>query len=246
MAKDTFYFPHDYNPRSDDKIKPLIRKYGMTGYGAFWAIVEDLYNNANALRTDYEGIAFELRVEELMIKSIINDFDLFVIDGDYFGSISVERRLEERNKKSLKAKESAFKRWGKKNESMPTQCERIDFECECNAIKEKKEKKEINIPPPLIPKKEKNEEEKFEFKDGIKRNTKSIIQYMDNYSILGMDRQTILEYTNYGEIGGYGTKIFMKLINDIRDSKGKILMPDQFIMKRIMKDLVAEIEIGKK
>ena len=43
--KDTFYFPHDYNSRTDEKIKLLIRKHGIEGYGIFWAIVEDLYNN---------------------------------------------------------------------------------------------------------------------------------------------------------------------------------------------------------
>jgi hypothetical protein len=97
MTKDTFYFSHDYNARFDEKIKQLIRKHSMLGYGCYWAIIEDLYNNANALRTDYDGIAFELRITTEQAKSIINEFDLFVFDGDYFGSASVERRLNERN-----------------------------------------------------------------------------------------------------------------------------------------------------
>ena len=104
MAKDTFYFSHDYNPRADEKIKLLIRKHGFLGYGIFWAIIEDLYNNANALRTDYEGIAFDLRVDTNIVKSVINDFDLFIIKDDFFGSLSVQRRLEDRNEKSKKAK----------------------------------------------------------------------------------------------------------------------------------------------
>ena len=136
--KDTFYFSHDYNSRTDDKIKRLIRKHGMLGYGLFWAIIEDLYNNANALRTDYEGIAYELRTDERVIESIVTDFDLFVINDDIFGSLSVQRRLEERNVKSIKAKESAFKRWNKDANALPTQSE-------CNAIKERKgkERKEV-------------------------------------------------------------------------------------------------------
>ena len=97
--KDTFYFSHDYNARCDDKIKPLVRKYGMLGYGIFWAIVEDLYNNANALRMDYEGIAYDLHCEVNIIKSIINDFDLFKIDANLFGSMSVQKRLDERDSK---------------------------------------------------------------------------------------------------------------------------------------------------
>lgn len=138
--KDTFYFSHDYNARLDDKIKLLIRKHGMLGYGVFWSIIEDLYNNANALRLDYTGIAYDLRVDENVIKSVINDFDLFVINDIFFGSASVQSRLEKREEKSQKARESAFKKWGKDANGMPTQSERIDNLSEGNAIKERKGK----------------------------------------------------------------------------------------------------------
>jgi len=113
MAKESFYFSHDYNARNDFKIKKLIMKHGMAGYGIFWAIIEDLYNNTNVLRLDYESIAFDLRSTENIIDSIINDFDLFIVDGSNFGSISVQSRLDQRNEKSLKARESVQKRWNK-------------------------------------------------------------------------------------------------------------------------------------
>lgn len=143
--KETFYFSHDYNARSDAKIKRLLQKHGIAGYGAYWSIVEDLYQNANAMRTDYDCIAFDLRVKSEMIKSIINDFDLFIINGDMFGSLSVQRRLDERNERSRKARESASYRWNKTEpdaNAMPMQSD-------SNAIKEKKRKKskekDINI-----------------------------------------------------------------------------------------------------
>jgi hypothetical protein len=143
--KDTYYFSHDYNARNDHKIKRLISKHGYLGYGLFWAIIEDLYNNANALQTDYESIAFDLRTSENIIESIINDFDLFVIEGDNFGSLSVQRRLEERDAKSAKARETAFKRWNKEKENANA----MQTHSECNAIKESKgkeiESKGINI-----------------------------------------------------------------------------------------------------
>jgi hypothetical protein len=143
--KETYYFSHDYNSRSDNKIKRLILKHGFLGYGLFWAIIEDLYQNANALRTDYESIAYDLRTDENTIKSIINDFDLFVFDNDFFGSLSVQRRLEERISKSSKARESAYKRWNKNKEDANA----LQKQSECNAIKESKVKeikeKEIKI-----------------------------------------------------------------------------------------------------
>lgn len=132
--KETFYFTHDYNARSDEKIKKLIRVHWMLWYWIFWSIIEDLYQNANALRTDYDSIAYDMRVNDNIIKSIINEFDLFIIEWDIFGSKSVETRLLERDAKSSKARESARKRWDKKDANA------LRTESECNAIKEKKEK----------------------------------------------------------------------------------------------------------
>ena len=133
MSKDTFYFSHDYNARNDPKIKALIRKHGLCGYGLFWAVVEDLYNNANALPTDYESIAFDLRTNPDVIESLINDFELFVIEGDIFGSLSIQKRIDERNAKSTKARDNANKRWNKDANAMPPHSKR-------NAIKESKVK----------------------------------------------------------------------------------------------------------
>jgi len=143
MAKDTFYFTHDYNARNDIKIKRLLSKCGYEGYGIFWALIEDLYNNTNVLRLDYETLAFDLRCDIELVKSIINDFDLFVIEGDIFGSHSVESRLEARNAKSEKARESVLKRWNKvENDTNVLQTQN-----DSNTIKESKvkEKKEIKI-----------------------------------------------------------------------------------------------------
>ena len=157
--KETFYFPHDYNAMQDEKIKMLIRKHGMEGYGIFWGIVEMLYNNANALRTDYEGIAYDMRTNSDKIESIIIDFELFVVDGDLFGSESIERRLNERKEKSRKAKESASYRWNNANA--------LRTECDGNAIKEKKvkekkEKKEIKVNDITVSPETKIKNESFE------------------------------------------------------------------------------------
>jgi len=180
MSKETYYFSHDYNARTDERIKLLIRKYGMIGYGVFWSIVEDLYNNANALRLDYEGIAYDLRTDIEIIKSIINDFDLFVINGELFGSSSIERRLDERRKKSKSASKSAIIRWKKfrmNANASKTDANALRPECEGNAIKERKGKEKNKYGP------YKNvflkEIEYKKLKDEYKLETDLII---DNYS----------------------------------------------------------------
>jgi hypothetical protein len=146
--RDTFYFSHDYNARTDSKIKRLISRHGMAGYGIYWAIVEDLYQNANALPTDYESIAFDVRSDAATVKSIVNDFELFAIDGKVFGSMSVQRRLDEREEKSQKARDSARKRWQSDANALRT-------DSEGNAIKgkerkgnERKRNEKKGVPPP--------------------------------------------------------------------------------------------------
>lgn len=140
MSKDTFYFSHDYNSRNDVKIKKLLSKHGMSGYGLFWAIIEELYNNTNVLPTDYDTISYDLRVDKSLVKSVITEFDLFVFDGDFFGSMSVQKRLDERNEKSAKARKSVNYRWGKNTNVLQSNYD-------ANTIKERKvnKKKEKEI-----------------------------------------------------------------------------------------------------
>lgn len=117
MGKDTFYFSHDYNARTDKKIKKLIRAHRMEGYGIFWALVEDLYNNDNELEADYEAIAEELKSTIPVVKSVVEDFELFVISSGSFGSNSIAARLGARVDKSEKARASINTRWAKVKEA---------------------------------------------------------------------------------------------------------------------------------
>lgn len=136
-SEETYYFKHDYNARSDPKMKRLLSKHGMQGIGIYWSIIEDLYNNANALPTQYDVIAFDLRCDENVIRSVINDFDLFQVNEDYFGSPSVEKRLLKREEKSLKARRSAAYRW---SSIQKEDANAMQTQCDSNAIKERKGK----------------------------------------------------------------------------------------------------------
>ena len=111
----------------------MIVKHGCQGYGIYWTIIEDLYQNANALPLDYDCMAYDLRESSDIIKSIINDFNLFEVGEDTFGSLSVQRRLDKRNEKTLKARQSAKKRWG-------GDANALRKKCDSNAIKESKVK----------------------------------------------------------------------------------------------------------
>ena len=110
--KDTLYFPHDYNARRDPKLIRLTQKHGLSGIGAYWCIIELLYERDGKIPTDeYSCISFELHEERELIESVILDFGLFENDGNFFWSNSVNARLDKRKEISDKRKSAIATRW---------------------------------------------------------------------------------------------------------------------------------------
>jgi hypothetical protein len=138
------YFSHDYNARNDRKLVNLQMKYQMQGIGAFWCIAEMLYEEGGKMRKEYDRIAFELRCDKNVIQAVIEGFELFNFDNDFFWSESVSRRLGQRKNKSLKASNSAKKRWGqseRKANALQTDSDGNAIKVKENKVKEIKEKK---------------------------------------------------------------------------------------------------------
>ena len=113
MNKDAYYFSHDANARHDEKILELRAELGWEGYGIFWAIIECL-REASGYKYSIKrlnGLALQLSTTKEKLEQIILNFGLFSFDDDNFWSESLLRRMEERDSKVRKAKESAQKRW---------------------------------------------------------------------------------------------------------------------------------------
>ncbi|WP_127846177.1 Lin1244/Lin1753 domain-containing protein [Psychroflexus aestuariivivens] len=122
MSKEAYYFSHDSNARQDEKILALRMKHGWEGYGIYWAIIEKLRDESDfTCVKDYNVIAFDLRTDAAIIKSIVEDFRLFQFTecGKRFYSESLMKRMDAKKQKSEKAKKAAEKRWGRsaKNEN---------------------------------------------------------------------------------------------------------------------------------
>ena len=95
--KTTNYFSHDSNARNDERIIRLRMKQGATGYGVYFMILERLREEADYKSAkDYNMIAFDLRVDAAIVKSVVEDFGLFAFtdDGKCFYSESFTRRME--------------------------------------------------------------------------------------------------------------------------------------------------------
>jgi hypothetical protein len=117
MNKATYYFSHDFNARNDEKIMAVRIKYGMEGYGIYFALLERLGESSLYIHVkDYNIISFDLRVSNSLVKSIIEDFGLFEFteDGKHFHSVSFNERMKPldnlRGQRSDAGKKSAEKR----------------------------------------------------------------------------------------------------------------------------------------
>ena len=110
------YFNHDSVARLDIRVIKLRSKLGYEGYGVFWAVLELLFTEENKLCIDdYDSLAFGLQCDSDILRQVIEDFDLFVIEDNCFYSRRLNNHIEEINNKSNKAKENAYKRWKNAN-----------------------------------------------------------------------------------------------------------------------------------
>lgn len=155
------YFSHDSNARNSDKLIPLRMRWGAEGYGIYFMILERLREEPEYTSVkDYNMIAFDLRVDTGKVKSVIEDFGLFVFtdDGKYFYSESFKRRMTQKDEKSKKLSEAGKKgnerRWknnaGNQQENhqpIATQSP-PDRKCDENLSQEKESKEYI---PPISP-----------------------------------------------------------------------------------------------
>ncbi|MGA6117454.1 Lin1244/Lin1753 domain-containing protein [Sphingobacterium anhuiense] len=144
MTKETYYFSHDYGSRNDPKLVKVLMRLGQEGKGVYWDLVEMLYEQGGYLMlSDCDSYAFALRTSEQCIASLINDFGLFENDGEKFWSNSVLNRLDKREAKSLKAKQSALKRWNKADSNANASknyANALPSQSDPNALKERKGK----------------------------------------------------------------------------------------------------------
>ncbi len=99
------YFNHDSAARNDYRIIKLRATLGYEGYGVFWAVLELLFNEENKLCIDdYDALAYSLQCDSNILKQVIEDFDLFVIEDGCFYSKRLNNHIEEINLKVKKGK----------------------------------------------------------------------------------------------------------------------------------------------
>ena len=144
------YLQHQSNSFTDIKIIKMRSKLGIESYGIFWALLELLFNEENKLCVDdYSVLAFSLQCDADKLKSVIEDFDLFVIEDGCFYSKRLNKQIESINSKSAKAKENASKRWNNanaKDSHSQRNASRVEVKADKSKVKKSNYYNDISFP----------------------------------------------------------------------------------------------------
>lgn len=159
MAKDAYYFSHDYDPLGDPKMQAMVSEFGGLGYGIFWRIAEMLHADSThklpLKKYVFSAIADQMKTTPEFVESFINrstnEFELFASDASFMWSHRVIRNIGEKGskkeKKSKAGKQGGIKsgesRRSKQNEAMLRKNEPTPSNDEANEPKERKGKESI-------------------------------------------------------------------------------------------------------
>jgi hypothetical protein len=124
MKKEAYYFSHDMNSQNDEKCLYLISKFGMAGYGLFWAFIEAMHETIDG-KLDcklIEGFCIRFNTNSELLYQFYNtaiEINLFVTDGNkYWSERVIKNKLlfaEKKNKKSLAGIAGMQARWQNHN-----------------------------------------------------------------------------------------------------------------------------------
>jgi hypothetical protein len=106
MKKDTFYFSHDFNAHNDVKILFLRQQLGMEGYGIYWFLIESLADAGGIMPMKIIPVlAMQMHTSEVKVQAVINNFELFIIEDEFFFSNRLNDHLNKRKELSIKNSE---------------------------------------------------------------------------------------------------------------------------------------------
>lgn len=100
-------FRHNTNERNKSNVIKLRMKYGAAGYGIYMMLLERL-DEEPKLRSDldYDVLAYDFHESADMIRHIVEDFDLFIIDieSETFSHEEINKQLMTKAKRQQQEK----------------------------------------------------------------------------------------------------------------------------------------------
>lgn len=247
------YFPHDSNARNSEKLIRLRMRHKAAGYGVYFMILERMREEDNYMSIkDYNMIAFDLREDASLIKSVIEDFGLFVFteDGKYFYSESFKRRMDYKDEKTQLRSEAGKKgmsaRWGKTTDKI-TKIPEMDnnvitkppeMDNKYNIVNDNKEKDDKSSSPHTPQGAGGGEylSSSMSKRDGIPRNLASLYFEMKRLAIPEGEQTQIVRLSNYGQIPHPVWQLLRQCADSVGKStydKSRIKMPGRYIIAKL-------------
>ena len=105
------YIPHDVSARNNSKLMRLVEEEGAAGYGIYWGLLEYLRTQNQYIGSVklLKVVARQLRTSPVRVKKIIQEYGLFVMDGEAFYSPGLCTRMQQ-----LDSKRAAFDEYKRK------------------------------------------------------------------------------------------------------------------------------------
>lgn len=106
--KESYWFAHDCNARSDAKIIAMMQVYGMEGYGRWWVLLERLRKEQNYKYNISTKFAYNVLAQEFccsndvakdFVQQCVEEYGLLQTDGVCIWSNGLNARMEHLDKK---------------------------------------------------------------------------------------------------------------------------------------------------
>lgn len=151
------------NSNSPEVMRARI-EHGMAAYGIYVTLMQLLEEDEDhKLSKDYSMIAYEMRVDVSVVQSVVEDFDLFEVEEEYFYSKELSDTIEQARKVSEARARAGRAGGAAKARNFAENVKESSSKCQANARKNvanarnPKEKEKENLPP-KTPIKEKEKE----------------------------------------------------------------------------------------
>jgi hypothetical protein len=104
----SYYLGVDLNLPDNIKIIRLKQRLGYSGFGLYLELCLRLAQASDyKLPTDYQLLAYQTRLDEKYIKQVIEEFDLFTVEGGEFWSDEIVQKMH-----TLESKREAARKAG--------------------------------------------------------------------------------------------------------------------------------------
>jgi hypothetical protein len=105
------YIRHAVKATSDERVMRLLAEHRYAGYGVYWRLMEHLRQVGGRCPSDYRALSYTLREKASLIQSVVENFGLFIIEGDAFYSADLMNQMDSEKALSEKRRKAIGNRW---------------------------------------------------------------------------------------------------------------------------------------